>query len=261
MPLAAVLGRQCLGVAGGLASTTLQKCDRPTALASETPRQWHPRGSDLSERDKSPGAVADRGEFYRQAYDLITSPVAKQAFDLSAEPDALRDRYGRTREGQATLLARRLVESGVRFVAVDFGGYDTHDKNFIRLKDPLLPTLDKAWSALLTDLSERGMLSNTVVLCAGEFGRTPRVNGAAGRDHWHLTNAIGFSGAGVRMGSIVGATDSKCERVVGRENSTLDYAATIFKLMGIDDTKEYISNDGRPIQINNGGRAIDEVFA
>ena len=210
--------------------------------------------------DKSPGAVADRGEFYRQAYDLITSPVAKQAFDLSAEPDALRDRYGRTREGQATLLARRLVESGVRFVAVDFGGYDTHDKNFIRLKDPLLPTLDKAWSALLTDLSERGMLSNTVVLCAGEFGRTPRVNGAAGRDHWHLTNAIGFSGAGVRMGSIVGATDSKCERVVGRENSTLDYAATIFKLMGIDDTKEYISNDGRPIQINNGGRAIDEVF-
>ena len=211
--------------------------------------------------DKSPGAVADRGEFYRQAYDLITSPVAKQAFNLSAEPDALRDRYGRTREGQATLLARRLVESGVRFVAVDFGGYDTHDKNFIRLKDPLLPTLDKAWSALLTDLSERGMLSSTVVLCAGEFGRTPRVNGAAGRDHWHLTNAIGFSGAGVRMGSIVGATDSKCERVVGRENSTLDYAATIFKMMGIDDTKEYISNDGRPIQINNGGRPIDEVFA
>ncbi len=211
--------------------------------------------------DKSPGAVADRGEFYRQAYDLITSPVAKQAFDLSAEPDTLRDRYGRTREGQATLLARRLVESGVRFVAVDFGGYDTHDKNFIRLKDPLLPTLDKAWSALLTDLSERGMLSNTVVLCAGEFGRTPRVNGAAGRDHWHLTNAIGFSGAGVRMGSIVGATDSKCERVVGRENSTLDYAATIFKMMGIDDTQEYISNDGRPIQINNGGRPIDEVFA
>lgn len=210
--------------------------------------------------DKSPGAVADRGEFYRQAYDLITSPVAKQAFDLSAEPDVLRDRYGRTREGQATLLARRLVESGVRFVAVDFGGYDTHDKNFIRLKDPLLPTLDRAWSTLLTDLSERGMLSNTVVLCAGEFGRTPRVNGAAGRDHWHLTNSIGFSGAGVRMGSIVGATDSKCERVVGRENSTLDYAATIFKLMGIDDTQEYISNDGRPIQINNGGRAIDEVF-
>lgn len=211
--------------------------------------------------DKKGGAVADRSEFYRQAYDLITSPAAKKAFDLSAEPEALRDRYGRTREGQSTLLARRLVEAGVRFVTVDFTGYDTHDKNFIRLKDPLLPTLDRAWSALLTDLSERGMLSNTVVLCAGEFGRTPRINGAAGRDHWHLTNAIGFSGAGVKMGSIVGATDSKCERVIGRENSTLDYAATIFRLMGIDDSQEYTSNDGRPIQINNGGRPIEGVFA
>ncbi len=207
------------------------------------------------------GAVADRSEFYRQAYDLMTSPAAKQAFDLQAEPEALRDRYGRTREGQATLLARRLVEAGVRFVAVDFTGYDTHDKNFIRLKDPLLPTLDRAWSALLTDLSERGLLSNTVVLCAGEFGRTPRVNGAAGRDHYPLCNTIGFSGAGVRMGSVVGQTDARCENVVGKTNSTLDYAATIFRLMGIDDTKEYVSNDGRPILINNGGHSIDEVFA
>jgi len=206
-------------------------------------------------------AVADRGAFYRQAYDLIVSPAAKKAFDINSESDKLRDRYGRTREGQATLLARRLVESGVRFVTVDFSGYDTHDKNFSRLKDKLLPTLDQAWSALLTDLSERGMLSNTVVLCAGEFGRTPRVNGAAGRDHYPLCNTIGFSGAGIRMGSIVGATDAKCEQVVGRRDSTLDYAATIFRLMGIDDTREYISNDGRPIQINNGGRAIPEVFA
>lgn len=206
-------------------------------------------------------AVADRGAFYRQAYDLIASPAAKKAFDINAEPDKLRDRYGRTREGQATLLARRLVESGVRFVTVDFTGYDTHDKNFSRLKEKLLPTLDQAWSALLADLSERGMLSNTVVLCAGEFGRTPRVNGAAGRDHYPSCNAIGFSGAGIRMGSVVGATDAKCEQVVGRRDGTLDYAATIFRLMGIDDTREYTSNDGRPIQINNGGRPIPEVFA
>ena len=211
--------------------------------------------------DKAGGAIADRSEFYRQAYDLITSPAAKKAFDLKSEPDSLRDRYGRTREGQATLLARRLVESGVRFVAVDFSGYDTHDKNFIRLKDPLLPTLDRAWSALLTDLSERGMLSNTVVLCAGEFGRTPRVNGAAGRDHWPLANAICFSGAGIRMGTVVGQTDAKCENVVGAAHTTLDYAATIFKLMGIDDSKEYITNDGRPILVNNGGRAIKEILA
>lgn len=211
--------------------------------------------------DRSAEAVYNRGEFYRQAYDLITSPTAKKAFNLAEEPEALRDSYGRTREGQATLLARRLVEAGVRFVAVDFTGYDTHDKNFIRLKDPLLPTLDRAWSALLADLSDRGMMSNTVVLCAGEFGRTPRVNGAAGRDHYPLCNVIGFSGAGIRAGTVVGKTDSKCERVAGREHTTLDYAATIFRLMGIDDTKEYRTNDGRPVLINGGGRAIDEVLA
>lgn len=211
--------------------------------------------------DRSSEMLYNRGEFYRQAYDLMTSPAAKKAFNINEEPEALRDRYGRTREGQATLLARRLVESGVRFVAVDFGGYDTHDKNFIRLKNPLLPTLDQAWSALLSDLSDRGMLSNTIVLCASEFGRTPRVNGAAGRDHYPLCNTIGFSGAGIRAGSIVGRTDAKCERVVGKEHTTLDYAATIFRLMGIDDTKEYTTNDGRPVLINGGGHAIDEVLA
>lgn len=211
--------------------------------------------------DRSTEAVFSRGEFYRQAYDLITSPAAKKAFNLSEEPDAIRDSYGRTREGQATLLARRLVEAGVRFVTIDFTGYDTHDKNFVRLKDPLLPTLDRAWSGLLADLTQRGMMSNTVVLCAGEFGRTPRVNGAAGRDHYPLCNAIGFSGSAVRMGSIVGRTDAKCERVSGKEHTTLDYAATIFRLMGIDDSKEYHTNDGRPVLINGGGRAIDEVLA
>ena len=99
------------------------------------------------------------------------------------------------------------------------------------------------------------------MLCAGEFGRTPRVNGGAGRDHYPLCNVIGFSGAGVRMGSIVGQTDARCENVAGRANTTLDYAATIFRLMGIDDTKEYISNDGRPIQINNGGQPIAGVLS
>ncbi len=211
--------------------------------------------------DQTSGAVFDRSQFYRQAYDVITSPAAKQAFQLSEEPDALRDRYGRTREGQATLLARRLVEAGVRFVTVSFDGYDTHDKNFVRLKDPLLPTLDRAWSALLVDLQERGLMDSTVVLCAGEFGRTPRVNGAAGRDHYPLCNAIAFSGAGIRAGSIVGKTDAKCEQVSGRADSTLDYAATIFRIMGIDDTREYITNDGRPVLINSGGHPISEVFA
>lgn len=206
------------------------------------------------------GDVLDRSEFYRQAFDLITSPAAKKAFDLQAEPDSVRDRYGRTREGQATLLARRLVESGVRFVTVGFNGWDTHVKNFISLKQPLLPTLDQAWSALLEDLSQRGMLDSTLVICAGEFGRTPGVNGAAGRDHYAPCNAVGFSGAGTAMGNTVGKTDGKCASVVGQSNSTLDYAATIYRLLGIDDSQEYLTEDGRPVLINAGGKPIAGVI-
>lgn len=207
------------------------------------------------------GAIDAKGEFYRQAFDLITSPAAKKAFRIDEEPTQLRDRYGRTREGQATLLARRLVESGVRFVSVAFGGWDTHDKNFERLKKPLLPTLDQAWSALLADLSDRGLLDSTLVICAGEFGRTPKVNGAAGRDHYAPCNAIGFSGAGTAMGTVVGRTDSRCERVVGQTNTTLDYAATVFEILGIDGSKEYHTEDGRPVMLNNGGKPIAGVIA
>lgn len=212
-------------------------------------------------RKELSGAVDAKGQFYRQAFELITSPAAKQAFQISDEPAKLRDRYGRNREGQATLLARRLVESGVRFVSVAFGGWDTHDKNFTRLKKPLLPTLDQAWSALLEDLSDRGLLDSTLVICAGEFGRTPKVNGAAGRDHYAPCNAIGFSGAGTSMGSVVGKTDSRCERVVGQTNSTLDYAATVFDILGIDGSKEYHTEDGRPVMLNNGGKPIQGVIA
>lgn len=207
------------------------------------------------------GDVANRDRFYEQAFDLVTSPDAKRAFRLDDEPAKVRDCYGRTREGQATLLARRLIESGVRFVTVNFGGWDTHDRNFVRLKSPLLPTLDQAWSALLDDLDRRGLLDNTLVVCAGEFGRTPKVNGAAGRDHYAPCNVVTFSGAGVRMGQVVGRTDARCERVAGAAHSTMDYAATIYRLLGIDYTKEYRAEDSRPLLINNGGRPIAEALA
>jgi uncharacterized protein (DUF1501 family) len=157
-------------------------------------------------------------------------------------------------------LARRLIEAGVRFVTVEFNGYDTHADNFGRLKKPLLPTLDQAWSALLDDLQERGLLETTLVLCAGEFGRTPKVNGAAGRDHYPAANVICFSGAGTAMGTIVGRTDDKCANVVGRQDSTLDFAVTMYRLLGIDDTREYITDDGRPVVIGGGGQPIAEVF-
>jgi hypothetical protein len=211
--------------------------------------------------DRAESAVGLRDRFYRQAYDLITSPAAKRAFRIDEEPAPLRDRYGRTREGQCCLLARRLVESGVRFVTISSGGWDTHAGNFVSLKTKLLPALDKAWSTLLADLADRGMLENTLVVCTGEFGRTPTVNGAAGRDHYAPCNAIGFSGAGVRMGQVVGATDAKCTQVVGTAHTTLDYAATVYRILGIDLDREYRTEDGRPIQVNHGGTPMAEVLA
>jgi len=114
---------------------------------------------------------------------------------------------------------------------------------------------------LLEDLSDRGLLDSTLVICAGEFGRTPKVNGAAGRDHYAPCNAVSFSGAGTAMGTVVGKTNARCERVVGQTNSTLDYAATIFKILGIDGSKEYHTEDGRPVLLNNGGKPIAGVIA
>lgn len=211
--------------------------------------------------EHSRGGLLDRQQFYRQAFDLVTTPTAKRAFRLDEEPASVRDRYGRTREGQSALLARRLIEAGVRFVTVASAGWDTHDNNFGRLKDKLLPTLDQAWSALLDDLDQRGLLESTVVICAGEFGRTPKVNGAGGRDHYAPCNVVALSGAGVRMGTTVGRTDGKCEAVVGRPHTTLDYAATVFQLLGIDGTREYHTEDGRPVLVNNGGQPIAGVLA
>ena len=210
--------------------------------------------------EKNVGSVLDRSEFYRQAFSLMTSPAAKKAFNIKEEPDKVRDHYGRNATGQGVLLARRLIESGVRFVSVISGGWDTHDNNFGRLKTTLLPTLDQCWSALLEDLSQRGLLDSTLVICAGEFGRTPKVNAAAGRDHYAPCNVVGLSGGRVAMGSVIGQTDGRCERVSSSPSSTVDYAATIYRLLGIDETREYISEDGRPIRLINGGKPIAGVI-
>lgn len=213
-------------------------------------------------RDRSGGDVSARNRFYDQAFGLITSPSAKKAFQIDEEPAALRDRYGRCREGQSTLLARRLVEGGVRFVTVNFPGYDTHDKNFIELKSPLLPKLDAAYAALLDDLAERGMLERTLVICMGEFGRTPKVNAQTGRDHYPKVNSICVSGAGVRMdGHVHGQTSDKCEHVVGSQNSTHDLAATIYSVLGVDHSKVYHNIDNRPIFTTDNGKPIRGILA
>lgn len=206
------------------------------------------------------GIVGERNQFYQQAYDLITSPRAERAFRLDEEPASVRDRYGRHRYGQSALLARRLIEAGVRFVTVETSWWDTHQDNFKDLKGTRLPNLDQFWSALLEDLDQRGMLSNTLVIWAGEFGRTPRINQGAGRDHWAPSNVIALSGAGIRMGTTVGATDRLCQRPVGTTHSTHDFAATIFHVLGIDGTQEYRAQDGRPLLVNYHGRPIAEAL-
>lgn len=209
--------------------------------------------------DQRSGRLFERKQFAQQAYDLITSPAAKRAFKLDEEPAEVRDRYGRTREGQCTLLARRLIEAGVRLVNVNTGGWDTHVQNFTTLKDRLLPKLDMAWSALLEDLQQRGLLENTLVICMGEFGRTPGINGGAGRDHWAPANVVGLSGAGVRMGTVVGATDSKGFYVVGRPDSTQDFGATVYRILGLDTSKVYVTEDGRPVTLVGDGQPIEAV--
>src|SRR5262245_16413258 len=215
------------------------------------------------QNDRTAEVIGERNRFYQQAYDFITSPAAKRAFRLDLEPDRVRDRYGRNSYGQACLLARRLIEAGVRFVTLNTGAWDTHQDNFRSLREnvQLLPGLDLYWSALLEDLSQRGLLDSTLVLWMGEFGRTPKINGAAGRDHWAYTNAIGLSGAGIKMGSVVGQTDRRCERPVGTVHTTHDLAATIYRVLGIDAGKEYRTPDGRPVLINYHGKPIAEALA
>jgi hypothetical protein len=200
-----------------------------------------------------------------RAFALLTSPRVKRAFDLSAEPAALRDRYGRTTYGQGCLLARRLVEAGVRFVNVYFsgrigganGGWDTHaDRNnppmYPVLKQHLLPQTDLAVPALLEDLDARGLLDETLVVWMGEFGRTPKINEGGGRDHWPNCYPALLAGGGVRRGFVYGASDKQGAYPNDRPVRPEDLAATMFSLLGIDPHTEVIDIQGKPMPIAQG---------
>jgi hypothetical protein len=197
--------------------------------------------------------------FTRRAFEMVTSPAAQRAFAIDQEPERLRDQYGRSRMGQSMLLARRLVEAGVTFVTVDAGGWDTHANNFEALKTRKLPEFDQAWSALLQDLSSRGMMQNTLVLVWGEFGRTPRINTNTGRDHWPGAMSVVFAGGGLRMGQAIGETDPKAEYPRERPLSPEDVLATMYNFLGIDTNIEYHNEAQRPIKILNGGAPIREL--
>ncbi|HLU50284.1 MAG TPA: DUF1501 domain-containing protein [Planctomycetota bacterium] len=214
---------------------------------------------DTFQRRVEASDVSTMTAFYEKAYSLLSSPAAKRAFDLSAEPLSLRDRYGRTRFGQQCLLARRLVEAGVRFITIDMPGWDTHENNFpshVRL----LSSVDASYSALLDDLESRGLLDSTLVIWMGEFGRTPKVNPAAGRDHWARAMCVGIGGGPIQRGIVLGATDANAETPTERPITVPDLAATIYKALGIDFTKEYLTPQNRPIRINYDGVPVEELF-
>ncbi len=190
-------------------------------------------------------------EYHQRAFAMVTSPSTKKAFDLSAEDPRVRDRYGRNRFGQSCLLARRLIEAGVRFVTVTSPGWDTHTNNFRALKSKL-PPFDQAFTALLTDLHSRGLLETTLVLWLTDFGRTPKINSAAGRDHWSTAAFAVFAGAGVPGGQVIGKTDAEGARVVEDEYHPEDIAATVYSKLGIPLDTIHMTPDGRPMKLCEG---------
>jgi hypothetical protein len=197
--------------------------------------------------------------YYEKAHDLVTSPAARKAFDLASEPASVREAYGYTSLGQCALLARRLVEAGCRFVGVDHSGWDHHFTIFPSLQKDMLPHVDRAFSALVCDLEQRGLLASTFVVLMGEMGRTPRVNNAAGRDHWSMAQSIVFAGGGVKPGQVLGATDRQAAYPVSDPIGVPDLLRTLFHQMGIDTTKIYYTPQGRPVPIVDGGRIIPDL--
>jgi uncharacterized protein (DUF1501 family) len=200
-------------------------------------------------------------KFYEQGLNLVASPEAQAAFDIAKESDKVRESYGRNDFAQRLLMARRLVEVGVSFVTVYYGGWDHHKDIFKTLKGDFNKRFDQGVAALIRDLDQRGMMDNTLVVVLGEFGRTPKVNKDAGRDHWPYAMSVLMAGAGVPRGQVVGATDAKGYHAAENVYKPEDFASTLYTKMGIDPTRVLHTNTGRPIQIVNGGKPMKELFA
>ena len=209
------------------------------------------------------GAIGAMDEFRRQAFELATSPQIQEAFDLNKESDKTRERYDKkSGSGQGALLARRLVERGARFVTVSMTfakPWDSHVDNFTAHRQNV-PGYDFTASALLEDLANRGLLENTLVIIGGEFGRTPRINDKAGRDHWASCYTTVLAGGGVKPGIILGSSDALAELPKDRPIFHQDIMATMYHLLGVDYTKSYLNEAGRPVQVLNYGKPIEEIL-
>jgi hypothetical protein len=213
----------------------------------------------LARRIEGNDQIATYDEFQRKAAEMLLSPEAKAAFEIEKEDARTRESYGKSEFGQSCLLARRLVENGVRFVTVNYAGWDHHSKIFESL-DKKLPVFDQGFSALIKDLEDRGLLQDTLVLCMGEFGRTPAINKEAGRDHWGHAGSMIFAGAGVRGGAIIGGTDKTGASVVDRPVHPADVCYTVYESLGIDPRKRLPTPEGRPVEILDQGDVIKELY-
>lgn len=200
-------------------------------------------------------------KFDEQAHEIISSTRAREAFDVSKESPSVSQRFGEHAFGQSCLLATRLVESGVRFATVDFGGWDTHQKNFERLKDTLLPQLDQGLAGLFATLAERGLLDSTTVFVTGEFGRTPKINKNAGRDHWPRAMFCVLGGGGIHGGQVIGASDDKAMGPAAEPITPDQVAASFYHSLGIDYEKEYHTTTGRPVMIVREGSLVPGLFS
>ena len=198
--------------------------------------------------------------FYQRAYGLISSEKARMAFDISKEDPKLRDQYGRNPAGARMLLARRLVEAGVRFVTLTYGGWDHHNKIGGRIRGEV-PPFDQAYAMLIRDLEQRGLLDSTLVVVASEFGRSPKINANAGRDHWPKVFSTLLAGGGIRKGYVHGKSDAISSEPADSPMTIQDWATTIYKCLGINADKELMAPGDRPIEIVDGGKVCKDLLA
>ena len=233
---------------------TLEDIDRRQNLVERYDRAF----GDFAKEDK---LLAGMDEFGRKAYEMMRSEKSRAAFDLSKEPESISKLFGTDQFSQSCLLATRLVESGVRFVTVTLGGWDTHQNNWTTLKNTLCPQLDAGLSGLFLALAAKGLLGSTSVFVSGEFGRTPKINQRGGRDHYPRAMFCLLAGGGIKGGQVIGESDAKGEGPKDKAITPDDVAATFYHTLGINHTKEYHTPSGRPVMIVRYGKVMNELFA